>query len=600
MAAQTAFSIVINNHNYARYLERTLASALGQDYPSELMEVIVVDDGSTDESREILRRHAGHPRIRIRLQENAGQAAAIASGVALATHEYVCLLDSDDLYRADKLEVLDRRIAALGAQGTDLFLCHDLEIYDDEHQAIHPQSWFQHSQLSGLDAMSVRQAKLVYPFSVPAGQVYSRALLAEIVESLPTADWRTGADNPIAHAALLRTGIVHYVRHPLAQYRIHGANRLVAFDAGGGLMRRPQTQHQLLQRRPKLLWFLERYLETLALEPGERQDRVAYLKRLGATLPVSAVFASAAPERLSFVVADSAGQATLIATLEAIARQTHPDCEVLVAACDAATPGTLEMFAQAHPGLRWRLVTGEANRDRALLAALQRASGEFVCLIACGDRPDRDFAERHLYMHRYLRASMVSACDFRLHAGGHPAQEGGYGRRKLWPPRRRLAPFRRPPGGHWWAFSPRSGNVMRRTAMLELFAGYALARGLPEGAPLEWLLLHYAAALGGCMQFAECLTSLHLEGGGGIGGMHARDPGDARFLPRLPQPQSAAFYLEFLSAHLEEFRAHFGPHVGRFAQWVLELDAPKTEELRQALARSALHPEVAALVARRT
>jgi glycosyltransferase involved in cell wall biosynthesis len=574
MAAQTTFSILINNYNYARYLERTLASALAQDYPPERMEVIVVDDGSTDASREILRRHAGDSRIRVRLQENAGQAAAIAAGVALATHEYLCLLDADDLFRADKLRVLDARIAALDARGADLFLCHDLEIYDDERQAILPDSWFQRSQLSGLDSMTVRQATLVYPFSVPAGQVYSRALLAGIIDGLPTADWPSGADNPIAHAALLRAGIVHYVGQTLAQYRIHGANRLVALDARGKFVARPRTQSRLLQRRPKLLWFLERFVDALALDPIERQDRVAYLKRLGATLPVSSAFATPVAERITFIVTNVRDDAGLAATLEAIACQTHPECEALVVDGGGGTARTVESFAQAHPGLRWRLVTGDASADRLLLTALKQASGAFVSLIICGDCADRDFAERHLYMHRYLRASMVSACDFRLDAGGHPAQEGGYGRRKLWPARRRLAPFRRPPGGHWWAFSPRSGNVLRRTAMLDLFADYALARGLPAGAPVEWLLLHFAAALGGCMQFAECLTSLRLEGGGEFGGMHARDPGDARFLPRLPQPQSAAFFLEFLSAHPHEFRAHFGPHLGRFAQWAQEIDAP--------------------------
>ncbi len=596
MAAQTTFSVVINNYNYARYLERALASVFSQDYPLELMELIVVDDGSTDESRAILRRHAGHPRIRIRLQENAGQAAAIAGGVALAAHEYVCLLDSDDEFHADKLRVLDEQIAALRAHGKELFLCHDLEIYDEERRAIHARSWFQHARLSGLSAMTLRQARLVYPFSVPAGQVYSRALLARIVEGVPTADWRTGADNPIAHAALLRTGIVHYIGQTLGQYRIHGANRLVGFDAQNRLTGRAQVQHLFLRRRPKLLWFLERFLETLPLDPGERQDRVAYVKRLAATLPVSAAFATAPPERLSFVVASDGRDASLAATLEAIACQTHPDCEVIVAARDVAASATFETFARAHPGLRWRLVTGASSRDRALLAGLKEASGAFCSLITCGDLPDRDFAERHLYMHRYLRASMVSACDFRLIAGNHPAQEGGYGRRKLWPPRRRLPPFRRPPGGHWWAFSPRSGNVMRRTAMLELFADYALARGLPRGAPAEWLLLHYAAALGGCTQFAECLTSLCLEGGEDLGGMHARDPGDARFLPRLPQPQSAAFFLGFLSAHMDAFRAHYGPHVGHFARWALALDSPDVKELQSALAALKLHPDVAALM----
>jgi glycosyltransferase involved in cell wall biosynthesis len=73
MAQLPSFSIVIDNRNYARYLESTLQSALDQDYPAERMEVIAVDDGSTDESREILARYAGDPRVKVVLQAHAGQ-----------------------------------------------------------------------------------------------------------------------------------------------------------------------------------------------------------------------------------------------------------------------------------------------------------------------------------------------------------------------------------------------------------------------------------------------------------------------------------------------------------------------------------------------
>jgi len=558
-----SFSIVICNRDYERYLAAAIDSALGQDFPAGRFEVIVVDDGSTDGSREILRRYAAEPRLKVLLQENAGQAAAFASGVAQAQHGYVCLLDSDDVFRRDKLASLERRIATLGPL-EDLFLCHDLEIYDEVRGAAHAQSWFELAQLTGRDGMAMAEVKQVYPFSMPTGQVYSRSLLADILEGVPAADWRTGADNPIVHAALLRTGRVHYMGERLAQYRMHGANRLFTLDSRKHFVKRPRTQALLLARRPKLLWYLERYVDTLQLEQPQREERLAYLKGLGLTLPVSSAFAKPV-ERLSFIVGGDGDDAALAATREALAAQTHPACEVLVA----------------------------GRGERAMLEALQRASGQFVALIAPGDRPDRDFAERHLYIHRYLPSGMVSACDYRLETRGIPAQEGGYGRRKLWPERRRVAAMMRPQkAAHWWLFSPRSGNVLRRTAMLDLFVAHAL-REPPAVEPVEWLLLHYAAALGGCMQFAECLTTLRYESRH-PGAMHAREPDEIRYVPRLAQPQAAAFYLRLMSAHFESFHGHFGDQVRRFARWALQVDAEKALRVEQALPREELHPRLAA------
>jgi len=558
-----SFSIVIDNRDYARYLGEALESALGQDYPRERMEVIAVDDGSTDGSREILQRHAADPRLKVVLQEHAGQAAAFATGVAHAKHDYVCLLDSDDAFQPGKLRVLAERIAALEVGAEGLFLCHDLELYDEERGAPYPRSWFELSKLqAGTTALG--ETKQVYPFSMPAGQVYSRGLLASILEGVPAADWRTGADNPLAHAAFLRTGRVHYLAERLARYRMHGANRLFTLDSRRAIVKRPQTQAILLARRPKLLWYLERYVDTLALSAAERATRIAHLKNLSATLPVSSAFAPAPPARLSFVVAGEGDEAATAATLEALARQTHAACEVLVAGKD----------------------------ERSMLETLARASGRFVALVQRGDRPDRDFAERHLYMHHYLPSTMVTACDYRLLAQGDPAQEGGYGRRKLWPPRRRLPPMVRPGEGHWWLFSPRSGNVVRRTALLELFVEHALRH--PAAAnPAEWLLLHFAAALGGCLQFTECLVGLAYESPH-PGAMHAREPNDARFVPRLAQPQAAGFYLRLMSARYEEFRAHFGEQAARFAQWALAVDAPARLPLDEALPAAELHPELAA------
>ena len=86
-------SVVITNHNYGRFLGAAIDSALGQSYPG--VEVIVVDDGSTDESRTVLERYGDH--VRSLYQEQMGQLAATNIGFAASHGELVIFLDADDI-----------------------------------------------------------------------------------------------------------------------------------------------------------------------------------------------------------------------------------------------------------------------------------------------------------------------------------------------------------------------------------------------------------------------------------------------------------------------------------------------------------------------
>ena len=89
----TTVSIIISNHNYARFLGECIGSALNQDH--EAVEVIVVDDGSTDESRAIIQSY-GRKIIPI-LQANRGQGAAINAGFRASHGQTVIFLDADDV-----------------------------------------------------------------------------------------------------------------------------------------------------------------------------------------------------------------------------------------------------------------------------------------------------------------------------------------------------------------------------------------------------------------------------------------------------------------------------------------------------------------------
>jgi glycosyltransferase involved in cell wall biosynthesis len=106
-------SVIIPTYNYARYLGEAIDSALGQTYPA--LEVIVVDDGSTDETPAILAGYGDG--IRVLRQRNQGVAAARNRGIAAAHGEYLAFLDSDDIWKPRKLELQIARFESDPALG---------------------------------------------------------------------------------------------------------------------------------------------------------------------------------------------------------------------------------------------------------------------------------------------------------------------------------------------------------------------------------------------------------------------------------------------------------------------------------------------------
>lgn len=114
-------SVVIPTHNRAHTMARALDSVLAQTLlPSE---VIVVDDGSTDTTSELLSRH--YPQVRVLSQSNQGVSAARNTGIRAARDEWIAFLDSDDSWLPRKLE----RQAELITRNPGRRLCHTEEIW---------------------------------------------------------------------------------------------------------------------------------------------------------------------------------------------------------------------------------------------------------------------------------------------------------------------------------------------------------------------------------------------------------------------------------------------------------------------------------------
>ncbi len=137
--AETKISVVVPTRNRAKYIVQALDSVFAQTFPAA--EVIVVDDGSTDRTQEVLEPHIRNKRIRYLFQEESGVSAARNKGVSLANHPFVAFLDSDDRFMPQKLE----KQSQLFEQNPDLGFVHcwfSKFNNNGEELGIRDTSWF--------------------------------------------------------------------------------------------------------------------------------------------------------------------------------------------------------------------------------------------------------------------------------------------------------------------------------------------------------------------------------------------------------------------------------------------------------------------------
>lgn len=121
MSKNKTFSIIIPLYNKAKYICKSIDSVLKQSFDD--FEIIVVDDGSTDESKSIVQNNYGQlDTISIVSQANAGPAAARNTGVKCATGNWILFLDADDLLLPDALSIFNSLIKK--NEGIDYIICN--------------------------------------------------------------------------------------------------------------------------------------------------------------------------------------------------------------------------------------------------------------------------------------------------------------------------------------------------------------------------------------------------------------------------------------------------------------------------------------------
>lgn len=138
-------STVIATYNMDAYLPLAIRSVLDQTYGH--VEVLIVDDGSTDSTGEVVKPFLEDPRVRYLYQENKGQAAAKNHGVREARGEYVAFLDADDLWAHDKLEL--QLPVFLGSENVGVVYSRYIQIDEAGKEAGISQNEFFRGRVSG-------------------------------------------------------------------------------------------------------------------------------------------------------------------------------------------------------------------------------------------------------------------------------------------------------------------------------------------------------------------------------------------------------------------------------------------------------------------
>lgn len=205
-------SIIIDNYNYAPYLDEAIKSAIGQTYCN--VEVIVVDDGSTDGSRDIIEKYAKTGSVKAVFKENGGQASAMNAGFQTCIGDLVVFLDSDDMLKPEAIAHAIR----VWQPGFSKVQWH-LEGIDEESHDIGICYPPLKKKVNMENAAGLVCRWLEYGSPPQSGNMYSREFLNQVFP-LPERLFRIGADTPLILSAPF-FGRVYDLPYVLGYYRRH-------------------------------------------------------------------------------------------------------------------------------------------------------------------------------------------------------------------------------------------------------------------------------------------------------------------------------------------------------------------------------------------
>jgi glycosyltransferase involved in cell wall biosynthesis len=210
-------SVVINNFNYGHFVADAIGSTLSQTY--DQVEVIVVDDGSTDHSRAIIGTYGKD--IQTVFKQNQGQASAFNAGFERSCGEVICFLDADDLFLPNKVE---RIVEAYSDSEVD-WCFHPVQPVDALAQPIRGSFDIRYADGRYDFRRKYRHGKPIFWAPPTSGLTFRRRLLKKLLP-MPL-HIRITSDNYLTFCTpAFAPGF--YISECLSLQRIHGANAYTA------------------------------------------------------------------------------------------------------------------------------------------------------------------------------------------------------------------------------------------------------------------------------------------------------------------------------------------------------------------------------------
>jgi len=249
-------SVLIDTYNHERYIEQAIVSVLEQDFPAREMEIVVVDDGSTDSTPSIIEKF--RPRLRYIRKKNGGQASAFNAVIPQLHGSIVAFLDGDDWWAKQKLSVVAAAFeanAGIAAVGHGYFEVRDTE---PAHEMFIP------AKTCLLDLSSAEAARLADAGLTMLGtsRLSIRRDILDRIGPLPE-ELVFCADAPIFTLALALGGAL-IIDRPLCYYRKHSESRFAHNPA----------DIENSRRRIEQLGFLLTYVPPRLLELGVNPEIV--------------------------------------------------------------------------------------------------------------------------------------------------------------------------------------------------------------------------------------------------------------------------------------------------------------------------------------
>jgi|GEM_PF-183914 len=215
-AQRPLVSIIINNYNYGRFVAAAIDSALHQTWPH--VEIIVVDDGSTDHSHTVIAAYADQ--VTTIYKQNGGQASAFNVGFTASRGDIIIFLDADDILLPDTTQRVVAAFAATPGVAKVQYRMEVIDVNGARTGIVKPPA---HVPLLSGD---LRQQYLMFPDDVvrmaTSGNAFATWMLKRIFP-VPESVYLLGADTYLCHLSPL-FGLVKSLDDVGTLYRVHGAN----------------------------------------------------------------------------------------------------------------------------------------------------------------------------------------------------------------------------------------------------------------------------------------------------------------------------------------------------------------------------------------